>query len=323
MRPSAWCSFCLQAGVLWIASSAHADAKTYPGAMCRPSVMAREEAPTDLFRATPPSSGGPAGGYTALQGYLDCPIVRDVTQNTDGLAGAQVRLVAGDASAESAECVLTSLSEDGRLLDTETRNTKTTGVLDFGDSLDVSDALGYYHLFCRLPPRWTLMAYTIQERGSGRDDAPGVSAAEDMKYYNAAEWCYPSERTATAQNGFFGYPPDGYTTTTPTVCPIIRDDNSSSRGLRGVRVNLLGPENTSATCTLYSVTSDGNSVQSATLSSAEGGAVTLEFGEMPGSTTASTSAGDASYYFYCSFGDIGGQFWIIKGYRVLEWASED
>jgi hypothetical protein len=302
-------------------SSALADAKVYHGSQCHPSELTAAHGPVDLFSTAVASGDGVASGRNASSGYLDCPIVRDVTRNTNGLAGVRVRIVANEQQPGKAECILSSISQQGAVLASQARATAATATLDFGDSLNVSDALGYYHLFCRMPPSWTLARYAVDEYGSGNDDATGAAAELDAKYYNAAEWCFPSERTAAKPGGYFGYPPDGYTTRTAVTCPIVRDDNSDEAGIQDFEVTFINPGLSAVSCTVYAVSADGSSVESATLMSpSEPGRVTLDYGEvlpmMP------RSQRDGSYYFYCSFTDES-RDWIIKGYRVVEKTVDD
>jgi hypothetical protein len=310
--------------LVWLLSAhgvALADAKVYHGTQCHPSELTAAQGPVDLFSTVAASGDGVASGRIAWGGYLDCPIVRDVTQNTNGLAGARVMIVANAEHPGKAECILSSISQQGALLASQARATDATAVLDFGDSLNVSDALGYYHLFCRMPPSWTLARYAVDEYGSGNDDAQGEAAKLDAKYYNAAEWCFPSERTTAKPGGYFGYPPDGYTTTTPVTCPIVRDDNSGAAGIQDFEVTFINPGLSAVTCTLYSVSADGNAVESTTLmSSEEAGTVTLDYGEMLPLMQANER--DGSYYFYCSFSGER-RDWIIKGYRVVEQTVDD
>lgn len=299
--------------------SAIADAKVYHGTWCRPSAMSMEDAPADYFSLMPATSEGAASGQVALGGSLDCPIVRDVTQNSDGLADVEVDIVASEAMPGTAECTLISLARDGKVLATQVRSTSTSGALDFGDSLNVSDALGYYHLACYLPASWTLTRYVVDEPGSGNDGAPGAASMQNGQYYNAGCWCFPAERTAASQNGYFGYPPDGYTTTDPMTCPIVRDNPTSTDGIVDLDVNMIGPGDSTVTCTLYSVAADGSSVQSTTVSSSEQGPLTLDFGNAAQRITSTRSGG--SYYLYCSFSDH--KDWIVKSYRVVEPTLDD
>jgi hypothetical protein len=302
-------------------SSALADAKVYHGSQCHPSELTAAQGPVDLFSAVVASGDGVASGRIVGSGHLDCPIVRDVTRNTNGLAGARVMIIANEQQPGEAECILSSISQQGAVLASQARITSATATLDFGDSLNVSDELGYYHLFCRMPPSWTLGRYAVDEYGSGNDDAIGEAAEFDAKYYNAAEWCFPSERTTAKAGGYFGYPPDGYTTRTPVTCPIVRDDNSGEAGLQDFEVSFINPGLSAVSCTLYSVSADGTSVESATrMSSDEAGKVTLDYGELL--PTMQSSERDGSYYFYCSFTDEN-RDWIIKGYRVVEKTVHD
>jgi hypothetical protein len=100
----------------------------------------------------------------------------------------------------------------------------------------------------------------------------------------------------------------------------VRDDGSTGAALHDVVVDLVGPEQSTATCTVYSVAADGNALQSASLSATQAGAVRLEFGPKLASFTSSGS--DTTYSLYCTFGD-GNQFWVIKGYRVVESQAND
>jgi hypothetical protein len=302
-------------------STALADAKVYHGSQCHPSQLTAAQAPTDLFRTAAADGDGVASGRIVSNGYFDCPIIRDVTRNTNGLAGARVMIVANEQQPGEAECILSSVSQQGAVLASQARATAVTATLDFGDSLNVSDALGYYHLFCRMPPSWTLARYAVDEYGSGNDDAIGKPSALDAKYYNAAEWCFPSERTAVKAGGYFGYPPDGYTTRTAVTCPIVRDDNSGEAGLQDFEVTFINPGASAVSCTLYSVSADGTSVESTTLmSSNQAGTVTLDYGEVL--PLMQSSQRDGSYYFYCSFTDES-RDWIVKGYRVVEKTVDD
>jgi len=301
-------------------STALADAKVYHGSQCHPSQLTAAQAPADLFSTAVAGGDGVASGRIVSNGYFDCPIVRDVTRNTNGLAGARVMIVADEHPGE-AECILSSVSQQGAVLASQTRASAATATLDFGSSLNVSDALGFYHLFCRMPPSWTLARYAVDEYGSGNDGATGKAAEFDAKYYNAAEWCFPSERTAAKPGGYFGYPPDGYTTRTAVTCPIVRDDNSGEAGLQDLEVTLINPGSSAVSCTVYSVSADGTAVESTTLmSSSEAGTLTLEYGEVL--PLMQTSQRDGSYYFYCSFTDES-RDWIIKGYRVVERTVDD
>lgn len=298
--------------IVGLPARASADTKVYHGSQCRPTVMTASDEAVDAFGMTQATAAGPVSGRVAFSGYLDCPIVRDVVLNETGLQDVRVALVASAADPGDAECTLSSLSAQGAVLATQSRSTDTTATLAFGDTLNASGAYGYYHLFCRMPRNWTIARYEVSEYGAGSEGAQGAPAPTDAKYYNAAEWCFPTERTVRAQGGYFGYPPDGYTSRDPLTCPVLRDRDSE--GMQDFDVELIGPGGSSATCTLYSVSADGGVVESMALSTSQQGPTTLDFGGS-GHSVGSAAKG-ASAYLSCSFTDQ--KDWIIKGYRSVE-----
>lgn len=297
-----------------VAAGARADAKIYHGSQCRPSLMAAAPAPYDSFAVAQAAQGGTISGRVALSSYFDCPIVRDVTGNQNGVQDVQVDIIASGSSGGTAECTLSALAFDGAVLASQTRRSAGSAQLSFGAALNASDALGYYHLACRLPSGWLIARYRVDEYGSGDDGAVGAAAGRDAKYYNAAEWCFPVERSARVQGGYFGYPPDGYTTRDPLTCPVVRDDASHADGLEAADMELIGPGGSTATCTLHLISADGFTVASATRMTSEQGPTALHFADA-GPVGAAAGRG-ASSYIECSFSDA--RDWIVKGYRVVE-----
>lgn len=137
------------------------DSKIYPGAACQPERGAR------------------AADLNSLSGFIEnkaftgsmrvtCPIVRDNTTNSNGIAQVTVRIqnLRGESTIGS-RCELRSFNDNGGALDVDTAFVfGQTGfhTLTLRD-VDVSQAhAGSYVLSCSLAPRFTrLIEYRVNE----------------------------------------------------------------------------------------------------------------------------------------------------------------
>lgn len=137
------------------------DSKIYPGAACQPTQGSRV---SDLDSL----SGFIVNKNTSKSMRVTCPIVRDVTTNSNGIAQVTVRIqnLRGESTVGS-RCELRSFNDQGGALDVDSEAVfGRTGfhTLTLQD-VDVSQAhAGSYVLSCSLAPRFTrLIEYRVNE----------------------------------------------------------------------------------------------------------------------------------------------------------------
>lgn len=137
------------------------DSKIYPGAACQPEFGSRA---SDLNSF----SGFIVNKNTSNSMSVTCPIVRDNTTNSNGIAQVTVRIqnLRGESRIGS-RCELRSLNNQGVALDVDSASVfGRTGfhTLTLKD-VDVSQAhAGSYVLECSLAPRFTrLIEYRVNE----------------------------------------------------------------------------------------------------------------------------------------------------------------
>jgi hypothetical protein len=125
---------------------AHAtDDKTLNASDCQSPYPADNPSGTGLIR-------GPSGVYNNSGGFrfLDCPITRDNTTNTNGLAGLSVQ-VSNDPSGQIL-CYANSVDKMGNtVLSVSRSNTPGGTVLSWGSSLNSSANQGNYLIECQFP----------------------------------------------------------------------------------------------------------------------------------------------------------------------------
>jgi len=152
---------------------AHAgDQKTYPGSFCRPNLL-------DAFDRS---------YFLSVTGYyfqiaetpqVLCPLLRDVTTNTDGLADVELWISAPGEG--SVGCGLYMLDAQGMIVGQSSRGVvfgPEGGVekIDFssmdgtpirGEGLSREGPMG---IACSLPKGFAIIGYMIEESGSGDSD---------------------------------------------------------------------------------------------------------------------------------------------------------
>ncbi len=144
-----------------VAGSATAtDAKVIPGANCF------EE-----------GTGSGSAWYRTLTGYnsassgtvsVICPLLRDDTQNTNGLAGLQMRVFALRGFPSTISCTAysmrpTSTSEVRSVVRSAALSGNTIATLDWGTSMNLSVVDGYYLLNCTFPAGSGVASIRIDE----------------------------------------------------------------------------------------------------------------------------------------------------------------
>ena len=140
--------------VLVAASGAHAeDTKVYSGDACQ--TFFGDQA-GDLFR-NPQSLHNQSDEYR----LVICPIVRDNTENLNGVESAEIR-VQSPLTLELV-CYLQSRSALGELLEQDRGATTSQNVNVLPLDVDVSTIGGYYSLACELPPQGQIYGYSVTE----------------------------------------------------------------------------------------------------------------------------------------------------------------
>jgi hypothetical protein len=148
------------------------DQKTYPGSFCRPNLV-------DAFDRS---------YFLSVSGYyfqiaetpqVLCPLLRDVTTNTDGLADIELWISAPGEG--SVGCGLYMLNVPGMIVGQGSRGVQfgpEGGVkkIDFsnmdgkaisGEGLSAAGPMG---IACSLPKGFAIIGYMIEESGSGDSD---------------------------------------------------------------------------------------------------------------------------------------------------------
>src|SRR5215218_8883561 len=140
--------------VLAAASGAHADTKVYTGNACQAQ---QGNQAGDLFRSTLDVrviEGSPGLNVT-------CPIVRNNTENLDGIESADVRVQS--PTTEELLCQMQSRTALGELLQFANVTTTSQNVNVLPLKLDVSSIGGTYSLICSLPPLGRILGYSVTE----------------------------------------------------------------------------------------------------------------------------------------------------------------
>jgi hypothetical protein len=134
-----------------------ADAKIYHGNSC-----VAEYAHPGFTPSTQGLSFDSDSTGVALPDYVHCPIVRDNTGNTNGLAAANVRV--NLITSGLVWCALYSRDADGDLVDSAAVATNTLGesTLTFG-SLNTSVGGGTFSISCWLSGRVDVYGYMVDE----------------------------------------------------------------------------------------------------------------------------------------------------------------
>jgi len=140
--------------VLAAASGAHADTKIYNGNACQAQAGDRAG---ELFRSTVDVRVVP--GSPGLN--VTCPIVRDNTENLDGIESADVRVQS--PTTEELLCQMQSRTALGELLQFANATTTSQNVNVLPLKLDVSSIGGTYSLICSLPPLGRILGYSVTE----------------------------------------------------------------------------------------------------------------------------------------------------------------
>ena len=140
--------------VLAAASGAHADTKIYNGNACQAQ---QGEQAVNLFRSTVDVRVNP--GSPGLN--VTCPIVRDNTENLDGIESADVRVQS--PTTEELLCQIQSRTALGELLQFANATTTSQNVNVLPLKLDVSSIGGTYGLICSLPAEGRILGYSVTE----------------------------------------------------------------------------------------------------------------------------------------------------------------
>lgn len=162
LKNIAYVSTFLAASALTLAAqpAAAGDSKIYPAADCQPEFGSR--AP-DLQ-----SFGGFIRNVGSSSMTVTCPIVRDNTTNSNGIAQVSVRIqTLRSESTVGSRCTLESYNDQGQLLDIESKSIFGAAgfhTLVFQD-VDFSQAhAGHYALKCSLSPTFTrIVEYRVNE----------------------------------------------------------------------------------------------------------------------------------------------------------------
>ncbi|MGQ0657953.1 MAG: hypothetical protein ACT4NU_07660 [Chromatiales bacterium] len=131
------------------------DAKNYPGSYCQPE-LASVDTPNVNYDST--GSINSTGGV-----HVICPITKDNSANTNGLAGASVRVDSDGIAMVS--CFLQSVSGLGVVLDTSltASTTSATPVNLVLTGINVGAAAGHYLIHCIIPSGTSVRSYRINE----------------------------------------------------------------------------------------------------------------------------------------------------------------
>ncbi|MES9969877.1 MAG: hypothetical protein ABW092_07555 [Candidatus Thiodiazotropha sp.] len=132
------------------------DSKTYPGRNC----IAQDANEANKFSnlAFGMYFHKDHSGYL----YVDCPIVRDNTENTNGTYAVYVN-VTNPPRTTMVECTLYSYSSTGSLLESYTDKTPLSGNRVLYLDVDYSSVGGYYGITCLLPSLGSVISYEVRE----------------------------------------------------------------------------------------------------------------------------------------------------------------
>jgi hypothetical protein len=100
------------------------------------------------------------GSYSRL---VSCPIARDNTSNTNGISLAYVRVNRSSSTTYTLSCYLQSRDSLGTLIDSDSATYTGTGDASLYMNLTSSANLGYYTMYCSLPPYSGVYSYRIDE----------------------------------------------------------------------------------------------------------------------------------------------------------------
>ncbi len=137
----------LATGLLFSTQVLADDAKTFAGATCE-AYLGSES--SDFQATTSNEIRNNSDGFR----WIECPIVRDRTVNSNGFRSAQVF-----ASHTNTSCRIYSRTATGGARDVEIRNGST---MNF-NQINLSSLRGSYHMICRLPSGGRLRSYTVHE----------------------------------------------------------------------------------------------------------------------------------------------------------------
>lgn len=163
---------CATSAGLAVSRASAGDQKTYPGSFCRPNLV-------DAFDRS---------YFLSVSGYyfqiaetpqVLCPLLRDVTTNTDGLADIELWISAPGEG--SVGCGLYMLNVPGMIVGQGSRGVQfgpEGGIqkIDFsdmdgkpirGEGLSAEGPMG---IACSLPKGFAIIGYMIEEFGSGDSD---------------------------------------------------------------------------------------------------------------------------------------------------------
>jgi hypothetical protein len=95
--------------------------------------------------------------------WVSCPITRDNISNTNGISLAYIRVNRSSATSSTLSCYLHSRDSLGTLVDSDSATFSGTGDASLYLNLASSANLGYYSLYCLLPPYSGIYSYRIDE----------------------------------------------------------------------------------------------------------------------------------------------------------------
>jgi len=132
------------------------DNKVYPGSLCRGAGTNGKDIITDGFAAVVNNGFG--------METANCPVVRDNTTNTDGVAGVWIWVYSTGTSLLPLKCSFHGVGEtDGTSHYGPSMQSPNTGFQKMIVSVPQSDPLDSYVISCDLPSKSKIFAYQVSE----------------------------------------------------------------------------------------------------------------------------------------------------------------
>ena len=136
------------------------DSKVLPGSNCKPA-LGNQAANVNYF----------GGGITNISSFnidVRCPVVRDITGNTNGMGagngGIIVRVSRGAGTAQNVTCTARAYRAfSSGIVDSHTQTLFVNLPRLFDLRLDRSEANAPYEVSCTLPPSFTIQNYQGSE----------------------------------------------------------------------------------------------------------------------------------------------------------------
>lgn len=140
------------------------DAKVFSGNLCK-AYYGRDNASIDSY------VHGANNNHATLGKWVSCPIVRDNTTNTNGTwnwwfsRGVQVAVRNAASGSRRLTCNLRSYTSTGGFLESNSGfRLPGTGTINL--DLNKSANMGFYSMYCYLPPRSRIISYKVIEYAS-------------------------------------------------------------------------------------------------------------------------------------------------------------